>query len=235
MLTLVLQSEHVNSLENMATAEYRRRHGTLIWRKLSGPAVQTRVTFSMENQRARTVCFAMLFETGLGFVGVLIAWLVGFSLRSQFALGLDSVLRGVIASLFMIAVLVVSYETNWSVLVKLRQEVEVIVSQLFADCRTVDLLLISVAAGFGEEILFRGALQPLFVSGSNPWIGILSASLLFGLAHALSLAYFIAATLTGIYFGYLAFAYSDLIAPIVAHTVYDFFALVYVQSRLARK
>ncbi len=37
MLTLVLQCEHVNSLENMATAEYRRGHGTLIWRKLSSP------------------------------------------------------------------------------------------------------------------------------------------------------------------------------------------------------
>ena len=38
MFTLVLQREHVNSLENMATAEYRRGHGTLIWRKLIGPA-----------------------------------------------------------------------------------------------------------------------------------------------------------------------------------------------------
>ena len=37
MLTLVLQREHVNSLENMATAEYRRGHGTLIMRKPSGP------------------------------------------------------------------------------------------------------------------------------------------------------------------------------------------------------
>ena len=37
MLTLVLRRGHVNSRENMATAEYRRGHGTLILRKLSGP------------------------------------------------------------------------------------------------------------------------------------------------------------------------------------------------------
>ena len=42
MLTLVLQREHVNSLENMATAEYRRGHGTLIWRKLIGPGMACR-------------------------------------------------------------------------------------------------------------------------------------------------------------------------------------------------
>ncbi len=38
MLTLVLQREHVNRRENMATAEYRRSHGTLHCEKVIGPA-----------------------------------------------------------------------------------------------------------------------------------------------------------------------------------------------------
>ncbi len=38
MPTLVLRRGHVNNRENMATAEYHRGHGTLILRKLSGPA-----------------------------------------------------------------------------------------------------------------------------------------------------------------------------------------------------
>ena len=37
MLTLVLRRGHVNSRENMATAEYRRGHGTLHCEKVIGP------------------------------------------------------------------------------------------------------------------------------------------------------------------------------------------------------
>ena len=39
MLTLVLRRGHVNSRENMATAEYRRGHGTRHCEKVIGPAV----------------------------------------------------------------------------------------------------------------------------------------------------------------------------------------------------
>ena len=37
MLTLVLRRGHVNSRENMATAEYRRGHGTRHCEKVIGP------------------------------------------------------------------------------------------------------------------------------------------------------------------------------------------------------
>ena len=37
MLTLVPRRGHVNSRENMATAEYRRGHGTLHCEKVIGP------------------------------------------------------------------------------------------------------------------------------------------------------------------------------------------------------
>ncbi len=40
MLTLVLRRGHVNSRENMATAEYRRGHGTLHCEKVIGPGGQ---------------------------------------------------------------------------------------------------------------------------------------------------------------------------------------------------
>ena len=39
MFTLVLRREHVNSLENMATAEYHRGHGTLLVGTLFGPVI----------------------------------------------------------------------------------------------------------------------------------------------------------------------------------------------------
>lgn len=185
----------------------------------------------MPNNKAQTIATAMLFETGLGFVGVLIAWLGQVSLQSRLVLSLDAVIRGTIACLPMLLLLVAAYEVDWQPLVKLRRDVELVVKVLFADCGWFEFMLISLAAGVGEEILFRGALQPLFIHWTNPWIGIAVVALLFGLAHLMSPTYFMAATLIGVYFGWLAWAYEDLVAPIVAHSVYDFVALVYVQSR----
>ena len=186
---------------------------------------------SMASNKAQTVATAMLFETGLGFLGVLVAWLGGISLQQHLSISLDAVLRGLIASLPMIVLLFAAYEVDWLPLVKLRRDVELVVREIFAGCGWLEFLLVSLAAGVGEEILFRGALQPLFISWTNPWIGVALASLLFGLAHAMSKTYFLAATVIGVYFGWLMLAYDDLVAPIVAHGFYDFVALVYVQYR----
>lgn len=188
----------------------------------------------MENRKAQTVAMAMLFETGLGFVGVVIAWVTGINLADQFAVSRSAVLRGLLASLPMIALLVAIYQCPWRPLARLRHEVEKVVRELFAGCGWLEFALVSIAAGIGEEVLFRGTLQPLVISWTVPWVGIVIVSLLFGLAHALTATYFIAATLIGFYFGWLAFAYDDLIAPIVAHAVYDAFALMFIQSRAGR-
>ncbi len=182
-------------------------------------------------RKAQTVALAMLFETGLGFVGVLIAWAAGMNLASQLTVSQDAVLRGLLASLPMIVLLVAFYESPWQPLVKLRREVEKVVQEMFAGCRWFEFALVSLAAGIGEEILFRGALQPLAIQWTVPWIGVVVVALLFGLAHALTPTYFLAATVIGVYFGWLTLAYDDLIAPIVAHAAYDFFALVYIQFR----
>ena len=185
----------------------------------------------MANTKAQTVATAMLFETGLGFLGVFVAWLGGVSLKQHLSSSLDAVLRGLIASLPMIVLLFAAYEMDWRPVVKLRRDVELVVRELFTGCSWIELLLVSLAAGVGEEILFRGALQPLFISWTNPWIGVALAALLFGLAHEMSRTYFLAAALIGVYFGWLMLAYDDLVAPMVAHGFYDFVALVYVQFR----
>lgn len=188
----------------------------------------------MENRNARTVALAMLFETGLGFVGVVIAWVGGISLVRQLVVDQAAIWRGILAAVPMGMLLVAFYNSNWPPLAHLRCEVEKVVKELFRDCRWFELALISLAAGIGEEILFRGALQPLAIKWTVPWIGITVVALLFGLAHAITPTYFVAATIIGFYFGWLAWQYEDLIAPIVAHAVYDFFALVFIRFRANR-
>jgi membrane protease YdiL (CAAX protease family) len=185
-------------------------------------------------RKAQTVALAMLFETGLGFVGVLIAWAGGINLATQLVVSQDAVLRGVLAAFLMIVLLVAGYESGWQPLESLRREVEKVVQEMFAGCRWFEFALVSIAAGVGEELLFRGALQPLLVQWTGPWIGVTVIALLFGLAHALTPAYFVAATVIGVYFGWLALAYDDLVAPIVAHAVYDFVALMFIQFRAGK-
>jgi len=95
---------------------------------------------------------------------------------------------------------------------------------LFARISPVAVVLLGAAAGLGEEWLFRGIVQPL--------IGIVGASLAFGLAHiggARMLAFGVWASAMGLVMGGLAAATGGLTAPIVAHGVYDMLALEYIR------
>ena len=88
--------------------------------------------------------------------------------------------------------------------------------------------LISLLAGIGEEALFRGFLQTFIAQHSTAWAGIVLASIIFGLAHAVSRTYAIVATVIGVYLGLLYFYTGNLVAPVVCHAVYDFIALVWL-------
>jgi membrane protease YdiL (CAAX protease family) len=97
------------------------------------------------------------------------------------------------------------------------------VRPLFLQARFVDLLLIAAAAGVSEEMLFRGVIQP--------HVGLVPASILFGLLHFVTPAYAVAATLMGIYIGLTFQASDSLFAVIVLHTLYDLYALAYIKYR----
>lgn len=83
----------------------------------------------------------------------------------------------------------------------------------------IPLMLVTVAlSGLGEELLFRGALQPT--------LGIWPAALLFGLAHGgwnfrQMWAYVGVALLAGAAFGYLYQFTGTLLASVLAHIIYN--------------
>jgi membrane protease YdiL (CAAX protease family) len=99
--------------------------------------------------------------------------------------------------------------------------------------RVVDLLLISLGAGWGEELFFRGVLQPR--------IGIVLASVAFVVVHGvhrartmrgrLMLGAFLFAASTGL--GALSSA-RGLAAAMAAHATYDFAVLMAVRALIAR-
>lgn len=96
---------------------------------------------------------------------------------------------------------------------------------------------IGLAAGFGEELLFRGVFQYGLVEQMNaPFsIAILVTAVVFGLLHAVTPLYAALAGLASVYFGSLYAAYGNLAIPIVAHAVYDMGALVYAHWEIGQK
>lgn len=106
---------------------------------------------------------------------------------------------------------------------------------LFRGVSVPGLVAISLAAGVGEELLFRGFLQAALTDHwSGPigiLVGLLVASLVFGLCHALCWGYAVVATLIGLYLGVLFLATDSLWAPLTTHAVYDFCALVHMLRR----
>ena len=95
---------------------------------------------------------------------------------------------------------------------------------LFATVRPLEIAGVSLAAGVGEELLFRGAVQVEF--------GLIVASVLFGVVHIGgrgSVAFGLWVVVMGFGLGGLAQAAGGLLAPIVAHTAYDAAAISYLR------
>lgn len=103
----------------------------------------------------------------------------------------------------------------------LRKKITIEIRALFSGCTFVDLLIISLFAGLGEELLFRGIIQTK--------LGIIAASIIFGFFHALSPAYVIAATIMGFYLGAAYQLSGGLFVPVQIHFVYDLAALIYIR------
>jgi membrane protease YdiL (CAAX protease family) len=113
---------------------------------------------------------------------------------------------------------------EWRPVRALRRLYRELLFPLFRASTPLEIIVISVLAGVGEEVLFRGAMQP-------EW-GLIATSLIFGLFHIggrLTMALGIWAACTGALLGWLTIATGGLLAPIVAHITYDALALSYLR------
>jgi uncharacterized protein len=188
----------------------------------------------MPSTSSRTDGFAMavMVEGGLALLAVSLAWLLRVPLADQIprwgAALAWAVARGLAVTVPMLAVFWWLMQWDRPALRQLREQVQWLIGEMFPDARLGQLALVALLAGVGEELLFRGVIQSILIDWTNPIAGLLLSGLAFGAAHALSKLYFLLATLIGIVFGWLVLEYNDLVAPMVAHSVYDFVALVYI-------
>jgi len=88
-------------------------------------------------------------------------------------------------------------------------------------------LSMSLSAGIGEELWFRGVMQYELVEKYGSMVGLGVTSVIFGLLHAVTPLYLASASLASTYFGWLYLSTKNLVVPIVAHTVYDVCAFMH--------
>jgi len=88
-------------------------------------------------------------------------------------------------------------------------------------------IALGLAAGLGEEMLFRGVLQWELASRFGDTVALGITSVVFGLLHAVTPLYAVFAALASVYFGYLYQSADNLAVPIMAHALYDVGALMW--------
>ncbi len=198
---------------------------------------------------------AVIFESALGALALFLGWLVGPSARelvpeinlAWFASPIDwESLRpigvglgyGVVAAVPMLVAIELLRRIPWEPIRNLERLSDDGVIRSLLELRTSEMIVISLCAGIGEELLFRGWLMywiadgwsvfeadpvsPAFALGS----GLVISSIAFGLVHPLTKLYIVVAAVMGLYFGGLCIWTGNLLVPITAHAVYDAVQLV---------
>jgi membrane protease YdiL (CAAX protease family) len=132
---------------------------------------------------------------------------------------------GIVATAPLLLALRWCLRTRFGPVARLVRLVEQRVAPIFAGSSGLELALVSLMAGLGEEALFRGVLQTTLADHLPAWGAIGVASVAFGLAHCLTPTYAVLATLIGAYLGWIFAASGNLLVPIVVHGLYDLVAL----------
>lgn len=174
---------------------------------------------------------AILFEGGVALLGIVLGWFCGYPPGKLIQWSWEAVGQGLVATVPLVVLLAVFLKAplrSFQVITRLLDE---FLAPLFGGGGLLELIVLCGLAGLGEELLFRGVIQ----TGLTDWLparwglalGLLAASVLFGLAHAITPTYAVLAGLIGLYLGWLWIHTQNLLVPIVAHGVYDFVVLSY--------
>jgi uncharacterized protein len=176
-------------------------------------------------RRREVVLLAVLFEGGLGALALGFGWLVGCPPWQGLYWHVRAVFLGASATLPLLLLLLLCVRWPIGPLAQIKIFTEEVIKPLFRPCTLLDLAAISLLAGFGEEMLFRGVLQDVFSRWLDPWAALALASVLFGLLHLITPTYAVLAALMGAYLGWLYARTGNLLVAIATHALYDFFAL----------
>ena len=175
--------------------------------------------------RRQFVKLAFLVEGGLIAFAAGLAWWLEVPLADWLIWNPEAVLWGVGAMVPLCIIFTASYLWPFGSYRQIKDFLRDSLGPSLAACRWYELLFVAALAGIGEELLFRGVLQP-WLEHWGYWFALIVSNLVFGLCHAITLTYALLAFAMGILLGLLLDAPSErsLIAPILTHGLYDLFA-----------
>lgn len=171
---------------------------------------------------------AVAFEGGLVVAGLAIGWWMSPPAWELASWSAEGVLLGVLWALPLLVVLVFLRQWRTGAVGRFNQTVDELLVPLFSELAIWQFALISLLAGVGEELLFRGILQQFLAGPLSEIWAIALTSIVFGVAHLVTPLYGVLAGLVSIYLGWLLVRYENLAVPMVTHAVYDFVALAYL-------
>lgn len=187
------------------------------------------------HNRNTIVLWAVLFEGGLIVLAFLGGILLGRPSLELIRPSWQACLVGIGATVPLLPPVLWLSRSSWPPFKRLMHEVEETLAPLFSECTVLDLALIAILAGLGEEVLFRGLIQASLATSLGPWAALAVTSVLFGLLHLVTRTYAVIATIFGAYLGWLCIATGDLFVAVVTHSLYDFVALKYLVAQQGKQ
>ncbi len=180
---------------------------------------------------------ALIIEGGMAVLALVVGYF-GFYDKSQplHSLGAQAwktgLIWGILGTIPLLVYLAVYHLRPPRFLQPMKEFVEEQMKPIFRRSSLLELLIVSLMAGFCEEILFRWCLQGGIASAIGSTGGEIFAlvvvSVLFGLCHWVNNSYGITTAVVGLYLGILMMWTGSFLAPAIAHTLFDFIALVYI-------
>lgn len=168
-----------------------------------------------------------MLQGAIVVAGVLLAFVFGLRPWHDIEVSPRVLAWSVFATAPLILLLALLGTDRWSWLREITRLIEQLIVPLFAHAPAGSVLLVSILAGVGEELLFRGVIQAGLEGPLGPLAALVVASVLFGMAHAITPAYFVLATFMGAYLGLLYHYTGNLFVVVVVHALYDWIAIRY--------
>ena len=164
------------------------------------------------------------------FLALILGWLFNVNPFADLSFNEQALANGILLTLPLLLLFFAMQQVSYAPFQRIRSLLLETLGARLHRCHWTDLLILAAIAGFSEEVLFRGAIQPWLEHATGMTEGLLLSNAIFALVHAVTPMYALLAMLMGLYLGMsLDFGGERaLLIPIVIHGFYDFIAFIVI-------
>ncbi|WP_404359006.1 lysostaphin resistance A-like protein [Methylotuvimicrobium sp. KM1] len=176
------------------------------------------------------------FEGSLILVAALLGWFADINPFADLYFSEQALFYGIVGTVPLFIFFFALEQINIPSIRKIRSLLVDTLGSGLKTCHWTDIFFLAAIAGFSEELLFRGLIQPWIEASWGMAAGLIGSNIIFGLVHAVTPLYALLATLIGIYLG-LSMDFGgerNLMTPMIIHGLYDFLAFLMIMKSFRR-